>query len=404
MPSVVGDIPGPAPGQGGTSEDTYSLPASWYRSEEIYQLERRAIFAKKWLFTTHKSRLSETGKYVLFTIAGYNFFLIKDRQGKINAFHNGEDHHLTEAGTAAVLACKYHGWSYKMSGELAKAPSFDKEPGFVPSENGLWDLRVHEDKLGFLWVNMDKSADAISWADQFGAFDEQERLKEVNMDDYVYDHSWEMKDCKYNWKVLNDNFNECYHCQSSHPGIAKSVDLMSYSVRCENNTIAHHALPKPGVKQGHRQGGHIIPIFMFPYAAYTITPIYAYSMRVVPTSATTTAMQYDVYRHKNADPSAWKETHEAFSQIEGEDKFLCTNVQKNIMAGTYSQGPLHSEREAGVIYFQQLVREALTAHREEEKAAGHKINPALVQQRGVTADDVFCSALEDCSDNGPLSW
>lgn len=43
-----------------------------------------------------------------------------------------------------------------MKGTLAKAPGFDEVPSFKPSENSLFDLRVHVDRLGFVWVNMDK--------------------------------------------------------------------------------------------------------------------------------------------------------------------------------------------------------------------------------------------------------
>jgi hypothetical protein len=45
-----------------------SLPASWYRSEAMYQLERRAIFSKRWMLLTHSSRFTKAGDYLSFTM------------------------------------------------------------------------------------------------------------------------------------------------------------------------------------------------------------------------------------------------------------------------------------------------------------------------------------------------
>ena len=103
-------------------------------------------------------------------MAGYNFFLIKDRDGNINAFHNvcrhrafpvvgskqeGEKDPMVEAGQVSILACKFHGWSYTMKGALAKAPLFQDQPHFDASKNGLLPIRTHIDRLGYIYVNMD---------------------------------------------------------------------------------------------------------------------------------------------------------------------------------------------------------------------------------------------------------
>lgn len=91
-----------------------ALPAAWYRSPAMYELERRAIFSRKWLLVTHKLRFPEAGSYVKITEAGYTFFLIRDRQGDIRAHHNICRHRAypmveKDLGKVSVLACKYHG-------------------------------------------------------------------------------------------------------------------------------------------------------------------------------------------------------------------------------------------------------------------------------------------------------
>lgn len=91
-----------------------SLPASWYRSPPMYELERRAIFSKKWILVTHKLRFSKTGDYVRFQEAGFSFFLCMSRGGELNGFHNVCRHRAfplvsNDSGTVNILSCKYHG-------------------------------------------------------------------------------------------------------------------------------------------------------------------------------------------------------------------------------------------------------------------------------------------------------
>lgn len=95
-------------------QTTRALPASWYRSSAMYELERRAIFSKKWIVVSHKARFTEVGDYLRITQAGFTFFLIKDRQGEIRAHHNVCRHRafpLVEqvTGRVNILSCKYHG-------------------------------------------------------------------------------------------------------------------------------------------------------------------------------------------------------------------------------------------------------------------------------------------------------
>lgn len=83
----------------------------------MYDLERRAIYSKKWIVVSHKARFVESGEFLRITEAGFTFFLIKDRQGEIRAHHNVCRHRAyplveKDAGKIAILACKYHGKPY----------------------------------------------------------------------------------------------------------------------------------------------------------------------------------------------------------------------------------------------------------------------------------------------------
>jgi phenylpropionate dioxygenase-like ring-hydroxylating dioxygenase large terminal subunit len=90
-------------------------------------------------------------------------------------------------------------------------------------------------------VNLDaKATPELSWEEEFDNIDAQERYNLYNFDDYEFDHFWEM-DGAYNWKILADNYNECYHCATTHPDIPALADLKSYNVKTKNMNIVHDA-------------------------------------------------------------------------------------------------------------------------------------------------------------------
>jgi phenylpropionate dioxygenase-like ring-hydroxylating dioxygenase large terminal subunit len=65
-----------------------SLPAGFYHSQAIYQLERRAIFSKRWFLVSHKARHRHVGDFVQYEMAGFNFVVVKNKEGSLVGFHN----------------------------------------------------------------------------------------------------------------------------------------------------------------------------------------------------------------------------------------------------------------------------------------------------------------------------
>ena len=250
-----------------------ALPASWYTSQEMYELERRAIFSRKWMLITHKLRLKQPGEYLRYDIAGFQFVLCKDREGNINGFHNVCRHRAfplvtEEEGQAKIFACLYHGWSYGLDGKLAKAPAYQDLSHFDKSKNGLLPIHAHIDQNGFIWVNLDgKAQPEIAWSDDFEGIDKLPRYDKVNWDDFEFDHTWEM-DGGCNWKIVADNYNECYHCKTAHPDILSIADLSSYSVNTEAGSIQHNAAT---TAEQAAAGLTVAPTYFFPNASMTVS-------------------------------------------------------------------------------------------------------------------------------------
>lgn len=353
-------------------EPKRGLPASWYRSPAMYQLERRAIFSQRWILVTHSLRLNEAGKFVSFTHANYSFFLIRDRSGNINGFHNICRHRAypvieKKCGTASILSCKYHGWSYGLKGNLAKAPRFDTVEGFDKSQHGLLPIHVHIDKTGFIWVNLEVTGHeenpSVTWEDQLHSVDESERMNKFDFtEEFDYDHEWDM-DVDANWKGLIENYNECYHCPTSHPLIAGVSDVSKYRVEPNGDGILEHEIVNKD--QEAKQFRRSITYF-YPSTSVTIT--YAvrleglkkvskllltfndsenmfYIQRMIPVTATTSKVENEVYRHKNATNEEFEKINAFYHQVLAEDKDLCDGSQRNINAGVYVNGEYHPEKE-----------------------------------------------------------
>ncbi|KAL4914516.1 Rieske [2Fe-2S] iron-sulfur domain-containing protein [Aspergillus aurantiobrunneus] len=384
---------------------TRALPSSWYTSQEMFELERRAIFSRKWLLTTHKLRLPNTGDWLRYEVSGFQFVLVRDRQGEINAFHNVCRHRAfpvvtEEGGSARIFACKYHGWSYGLNGKLAKAPGYQDLDGFDKSKNGLLPIHVHIDHNGFIWVNLDgKEKPEIAWEDDFEGIDLQPRMKDINFDDYQFDHTWEMEG-DYNWKILADNYNECYHCQGTHPDLPSIADLSTYSVSTKDGSIIHDAHTKP---EQIAAGLKVASTYYFPNASMNVSPHFFFMQRFVPIHPGKSIMKYEVYRNKHSSDEDFELINSMYKRVMSEDKYLCNQTQKNLNAGVFVNGELHPTMEKGPLYFQKTVRDLVVQHFAKEEKAKQEIWPArqtLPKEATVSEKDVkFCSSLS-CQPNG----
>jgi nitrite reductase/ring-hydroxylating ferredoxin subunit len=165
-----------------SAKKTFLTPSilSGWTEENLFELERRAIFSKAcnsiaqasklltgsnqtWLFVTHASRFQKPGDYRTYELAGFAFIIILGKDKQLRTFHNVCRHRAyavtkKECGSSTVLGCRYHGWSYDTKGNLIKAPEFDNVPGFNKGKNGLWEIKT-EVREGMVFINFDARPD-----------------------------------------------------------------------------------------------------------------------------------------------------------------------------------------------------------------------------------------------------
>ncbi|KAJ5202115.1 ISP domain-containing protein [Penicillium cinerascens] len=367
-----------------------AIPASWYTSQEMFELERRAIFSRKWLLTAHKLRLPNTGDYLRYDIAGYGFILVRDREGNINAFHNVCRHRAfpvvtDDKGTSRIFSCKYHGWSYGLNGKLAKAPGYQDLEDFDKSKNGLLPIHVHIDANGFIWVNLDSAPKPeISWEDDFKGIDLQSRFQDFNSEDYQFDHTWETEG-DFNWKILADSYTENYH-QRGNTDVSSLADIGAFDSK--DSTDYANATPEQVAN-----GLKISSTYYFPNASMTVSPHFFFMQRFVPTSPTKCVMRYEVYRNKHSSDADFELINQVYKRIMSEDKDLCAEAQKNL-----GSNKLPSSTEEGALYFQSVIRDILTGYHAREEAAGKEVWPSrqpVPEGALTTQEDIdFCTKLE----------
>ncbi|KAM0438460.1 hypothetical protein ACHAPT_001209 [Fusarium lateritium] len=350
------------------------LPSSWYGSEKVHELERRAIFSKKWILLSHKTRFPESGAYIRYEEAGFNFFLVRNNEGIIRGFHNICRHRAfpvvtKDNGTASILSCKYHGWSYGLNGQLAKAPEYQHIQGFDKKKNGLFPLHVHVDGRGFVWVNMDaKPKPEVAWASDFSGVDRLARHEPFNLDDYKFDHTVQ-EDSDYNWKTLADKYSSNSKIEQFHG-------------------------------EGDEKSSRLISDFYFPNAAMSFSPHFFVMLRCNPVGPARSSLEYEVFRHKDASDEDFGKVHDLIKRASEENKSLPNPSEKNFNAGILvNDAPL---------YFQSQVRQLLEHHSGLEEAANKEIRPAqqIPEQAGNQDDSLFssCSGLSCGKIAKELAW
>ncbi|KAK6465904.1 ISP domain-containing protein [Scheffersomyces coipomensis] len=426
----------------------HTLPASWWTSEKIYDLEKRAIFNQSWLFCTHSSRFAKAGDYFSYTIAGINFFIIKSKvDGSLKAFHNVCRHRAypvirKEEGSSIVVGCKYHGWSYNTDGKLTKAPHFDNVEGFDKDENSLYPVKLHVTPQGLVFVNFSNEPDCVEFDDWYQGLSAE--MEEFDFSDYEYHMSYEL-DGQFNWKTLMDGYQECYHCPTAHPGLSTAFKMETYQVIPKGRYCRHYAeivrekveipeddkdadeesswfglgkkkkVEKPVEKPVEKKvnpGGDFngLWVYLFPNSGVNCYSPAWYSIRVLPITATHTILHYDIYTKKGLPETEKKEFVDFLQLVELEDFNLCQLTQKNLNEGIYSTGYLHPNKERGVVFYQNLVADMVKTHFAKEQAAGKPINPAFVghaaKNPNVMELEGICSTLECGSGSGEktLDW
>lgn len=196
-----------------------SLEQRFYQDENIFQREMKTVVNQEWLLVDHTSRIPNRGDYFLFEIANESIIIVRGENDEIRAFYNLCRHRgapvcAETKGCKKLFVCPYHGWSYDLEGSLRGAR--DMPEGFDREEHGLISchIKIFE---GLIFINLDKNPPP-DFDSAYRAFHPFLKLHGVNQAKIAHNVLWHVES---NWKLLFENFGECYHCAKVHPEFCK---------------------------------------------------------------------------------------------------------------------------------------------------------------------------------------
>ena len=280
----------------------------------------------------------------------------RDRDGELRAFLNVCRHRgavLTDGcGERATLQCHYHAWTYELDGTLRSAPRSDREPGFdndelslLPASVGTWGP--------FLFVNPDPGAEPL--ADHLGELPAiLARELDVNAIEF---HSRVEFGANANWKIVVENFLECYHCPTAHPGFSAEVDVHPdrYGLEAHPTFAAQFARARDSDERGQFH-------LLYPNTGINVFPgppepldraDRAERPRTGPSATSTTSSRRAWTRRGSREFFAFDD------QVGREDTALVESVHRGVSSGLLEHGRLLLGSEPLLAAFQGWLRERL---------------------------------------------
>jgi glycine betaine catabolism A len=204
-----------------------SLPSAWYRDHAYFRAEQEQIFSREWVCLGRAEEILAPAQHRVLEIAGQDILLLRKSDGEWRGFYNVcrhrgarlcADHGTTSLVRGGVtgqrIICPYHSWSYDWDGNLTITPFLNIDRTTL----SLHPIGV-ESWGGFLFAHLSPE-NAPGLIVSLGAI--PDRVKNYQLDGLTVGHRIGY-DVQANWKLIAENYNECYHCGPVHPELSAIV-------------------------------------------------------------------------------------------------------------------------------------------------------------------------------------
>lgn len=356
----------------------FSLAQPFYTNQSVFDFEWKHIWKKYWLFAGTLADIPKPGDYFVYQLHNDSIVIIRGNKGEVFAHYNTCRHRgslicLEERGNAPKLVCPYHQWVFEKDGTLFKARLMPDD--FDKSEYGLHPVQVRVAE-GFIFISLADNPPDFSVVERdFAPFLKPFKLNEAKL---AFRKRYELRT---NWKLVAENFRECYHCGPAHPEycsavIGANMKESAEPVLAEKKTIwqskgletetvdftknsFHFAIRYPlrpgvesysldGKKVAKPMGEHsdydagVLGIVVYPNFWMDAVSDYMWTMRLTATSPSTTILDLawlvDGKAEEGIDYSIDRLIE--FWKITGEQDWqLCENNFKGIESSRYTPGP-----------------------------------------------------------------
>jgi glycine betaine catabolism A len=375
-----------------------TLRREFYFDPAIFACERERILFREWVCVGREDEIPAPGDYLALDVAGESVLVVRTREGRLAAHYNvcrhrgcqlvltGDSAPAREAlgrsgsfGTA--IRCPYHAWTYGLDGALRTAPFLTKGDGVRKAELGLHPVAA-DSWGGFVFVNLSRegAGPARSLAEQLGPVPERlaryplAELRAVRRIAYAV---------QANWKVILENYNECYHCAVVHPELCQVVPAFKVRGGAELDwdrgvphrdgawTFTHSGTtrrtPFAGLSDDERErhkGELIYPNFMLSLSADHVA-----AFTLWPHAPTRTTVLCDFLFHPaeierpDFDPS---DAIDFWDLVNRQDWTICEGVQRGMRSRVFESG-----------YYAPMESYSLDIRRYVSERLGETVDPSL---------------------------
>ena len=333
------------------------LPSRAYTDPGVLAWELRHLFAGAWRCVGRLDELFTDGVTQCGRQVGTVPVLLTWNGDGVAAFANTcrhRGHELLADGASSrlrVVECPYHAWTYTVDGALRTAPRFRRDDGFTPADYSLVPLPV---SVWHGWIFVNASADAVPFRDYLGSLAElvapyaPERLVLGARHEY---------DVRANWKVIVENYQECYHCPHIHPELCAvspptsgdNYDLPgawvggTMDLRDDAETMSLDGKSRgtflPGVDR--RRVGYLA---LCPDLLLSLHPDYVMAHRLSPVTPDTTRVECSWYVAPGVTDATWAERF--WDRTNEQDWAACESVQRGLTSPHYVPGPFAPNEDA----------------------------------------------------------
>lgn len=357
------------------------LPAEAYTSDAVLDWERRHLYAGGWTCLGRVTDLFPVDSGLTqraVRVGDISCLVVQDkRDDAVRMFANTcrhRGHELLPAdGTSSKRAvmCPYHAWTYDLKGNLKGAPGFREVESFSSEDHGLVELPLtvwHGFVFGHAQhpVGSPQVPDFERYVGELAPL-----LAPYGIGDLVVAdrHTYEVAA---NWKVIAENYHECYHCPLIHPELCEVTPPDSGdNYDMPGNFIGGSMLLRDGMQTMSLDGklastplpdappAKVEYLHLLPNLLVSAHPDYVMTHRMVPLAPGRTWVECSWLVLADDAPAGAPGAVEFWDITNRQDWAACESVQRGLESPHFKPGPFAPNEDAVA----QLVSLVGTAYR-----------------------------------------
>ena len=360
-----------------TTSFASTLPGRYYYDSTLYEQEQQRIFSRLWFCAGHTSALVGHGSYLTLMLGGESVLVVRLSDGTLRAYLNVCRHRGARLCTEEVgrlkgsIQCRYHAWTYGLDGRLLGAPNILTNTEFDRATYGLYPIKL-EVWEGLIWLNL---------ADDPLPLEAQVREPIIErFGDYAPFAGYDLgglvigKTLTYevqaNWKIIIENFMECYHCGPMHPEFCQLLPgfrsgsiyegdeaaTLAASVEAFSMTGTSSRPPLKGLLPGDER--HYYGIVVNPNVLLNLLPDHVVFHTVEPQGPEHTRVtcswlfDADIAAQPDFDPM---DAAELFDLVNRQDWEVCELTQQGMHSRAFAHGGIYIPAEQHIRAFADFV-------------------------------------------------